>query len=126
MRDISEIKANHRLIVFEEGADGLRAYLSHPQYKPGQMFIVASWGGGWEHVSVSLAKRCPFWDEMCMIKDIFWGENECVVQYHPPKTDYINNHPYCLHMWKKIGYEFERPPSIFVGVKDSLWHKIKG
>ena len=26
--------------------------------------------------------------------------------------------PYCLHIWKKIGSEFEMPPSILVGFKD--------
>ena len=77
--------------------------------------IVASWGGGWEHVSVSLARRCPTWEEMCMIKDIFWGEEECVVEYHPPRSQYVNRHPYCLHLWKKIGEEFETPPKEYVG-----------
>ena len=39
----------------------------------------------WEHVSVSLPDRCPTWEEMCFIKDLFWNSDECVVQYHPPK-----------------------------------------
>lgn len=51
---------------------------------------------------------------MCRIKDIFWGEDECVVQFHPPKNEYINLHPYCLHLWKKIGESFETPPKQFV------------
>ena len=91
------------------------AYLNHPSYKPEAVVIVASWGGGWEHVSVSLARRCPTWEEMCMIKDIFWGEEECVVEYHPPRSQYVNRHPYCLHLWKKIGEEFETPPKEYVG-----------
>lgn len=28
----------------------------------------------WEHVSVSLKHRCPNWEEMCMIKDLFLGQ----------------------------------------------------
>lgn len=95
--------------------DVLSAYLNHPSYKPEAVAIVASWGGGWEHVSVSLARRCPTWEEMCMIKDIFWGEEECVVEYHPPRSQYVNRHPYCLHLWKKIGEEFETPPKEYVG-----------
>lgn len=91
------------------------AHLNHPSYKPEAVVIVASWGGGWEHVSVSLARRCPTWEEMCMIKDIFWGEEECVVEYHPPRSQYVNRHPYCLHLWKKIGEEFETPPKEYVG-----------
>ena len=27
---------------------------------------------GWEHVSVSLANRCPNWPEMCARKSLFW------------------------------------------------------
>ena len=35
--------------------------------------VVCSWGGGWEHVSVSPYKKriIPSWEDMCMIKDIF-------------------------------------------------------
>lgn len=115
MRPIAEVKQNYRLHIIKEGLDGLAADLVHPCYKPGTVIIVASWDGGWEHVSVSLPRRCPTWDEMCMIKDIFWGEEECVVQFHPPRSEYINLHPYCLHLWKKIGGAFETPPKEYVG-----------
>lgn len=60
-------------------------------------------------------RRCPTWEEMCMVKDIFWGEEECVVQFHPPRSEYVNRHPYCLHLWKKIGEEYETPPKEYVG-----------
>lgn len=78
--------------------------------------VVASDGMGWEHVSVSADGRCPTWHEMCEIKALFWDDDDCVIQFHPPKADYINNHPYCLHMWRPIGVELPRPPSIMVGV----------
>ena len=84
-------------------------------------FCIASNGGGWEHVSISPCNRkrqsCPTWDEMCAIKDMFFSEDECVVQYHPPKEDYVNQHPYCLHLWRPICIEIPRPPTIFVGQK---------
>lgn len=54
----------------------------------------------WEHVSVSLRHRCPTWDEMCRVKSLFWGAHECVIQYHPPRSEHVNNHQYCLHLWK--------------------------
>lgn len=84
-----------------------------------QLVVVASDGEGWEHVSVSIlgSKITPNWKTMCFIKDLFWDEDECVVQYHPPKSEYINNHPGCLHLWKPIGKEIETPPSILVGIK---------
>lgn len=78
---------------------------------------IASDQMGWEHVSVSRTDRLPLWSEMCEIKDMFWDKQDCVVQYHPPESDYINNHPNCLHMWRQVGKEFPRPPSIMVGVR---------
>jgi len=71
----------------------------------------------WEHVSVSLRNRTPNWKEMCFIKDLFWAEDETVIQYHPSKNEYVNNHDNCLHLWKPIGAEIPLPPSIFVGIK---------
>jgi hypothetical protein len=113
VRNLQEIKTNTHLLIQKEGEDGFAAFFVQP-YRPGQFAIIASWGMGWEHVSASLKNRCPTWEEMCRIKDIFWGDGECVVQYHPPKTEYVNNHPYCLHLWKKTDGDFETPPNVLV------------
>lgn len=80
---------------------------------------------GWEHVSVSTRRRCPNWIEMSFVKDLFWNDEECVVQFHPPKSDYVNNHRYALHLWRHKTQEFPRPPSIMVGVKDMGEFKTK-
>lgn len=71
-------------------------------------------GEPWEHVSVSTASRCPTWEEMCFVKDLFWAPDETVVQYHPPLSDYINRHPYCLHLWRPTGTPVVLPPQICV------------
>jgi hypothetical protein len=73
---------------------------------------------GWEHVSVSRQDRCPLWDEMCQIKSMFWDEDDCVIQYHPPRSEYVNLHKNCLHLWRPIGIELPMPDSIMVGFKD--------
>ena len=104
------------------GADGDGGNGCFKVYVGGRSFFcIASNGGGWEHVSVSPCskkrKTSPSWDEMCAIKSLFFQEEECVVQYHPPKSDYVNEHPYCLHLWRPIGQEIPRPPAIFVGRK---------
>ena len=78
--------------------------------------VIASNGGGWEHVSVSRRNRCATWEEMCAIKDMFFDPEEVVVQYHPKKSEYVNMHPYCLHMWRPTEGEIPTPPSIYVGV----------
>lgn len=89
------------------------------------IIIVASNGSEevpWEHVSLRARaptgkERTPTWAEMCFVKDLFWDEEECVIQYHPPRSDYVNNHACVLHLWKPIGIEMPRPPSIAVGIK---------
>jgi hypothetical protein len=71
---------------------------------------------GWEHVSVSLARRCPTWEEMCYVKGLFWDSEDCVMQLHPPQSDYVNCHPYCLHLWRPVGgAAIPVPPSFLVG-----------
>ncbi len=70
---------------------------------------------GWEHVSVSLPNRTPNWGEMCFIKGLFWEAEDAVAQFHPPASKYVNLHPHCLHLWKKVGTQFDMPDPITVG-----------
>jgi len=84
------------------------------------MTVIWSYGGGWEHVSIDGKKRMPTWDEMCDLKDMFWEEDECCIQYHPAKSEYVNNLPYCLHIWKpieKYAGKLPIPPSVFTGLR---------
>ena len=78
------------------------------------LHVMASRGGGWEHVSVSLDNRCPNWPEMHHIKELFWDDEEAVMQLHPPKSDYRNFHPHCLHLWRPMTSEIPLPPGIMV------------
>jgi len=79
--------------------------------------VIASDGAGWQHVSVSHRTRCPSWNEMCFIKDMFWDPEDCAVQYHPARSQYVNNHAHCLHLWKPTTEHLPVPPAILVGVK---------
>ena len=72
---------------------------------------------GWEHVSVSCERRIPNWLEMSFVKRLFWAPEECVVQFHPPESKYVNNHPHVLHLWRWTRGKFPMPPSILVGCK---------
>ena len=79
----------------------------------GRLEVMSSGSGqedGWEHVSVSLSSRTPTWDEMCYVKNLFWREDETVIQFHPKKSKYANRSPFCLHLWRKEGQEHELPP----------------
>lgn len=89
-------------------------------------FVKASDGLGWEHVSISVKRavksdfvqmqRTPTWEEMCKIKDLFWGENDVVIQYHPAKKDYINMHPYVLHLWRPVKKKIATPNPLLIGM----------
>jgi hypothetical protein len=74
---------------------------------------------GWEHVSVrarikgSKRARCPTWEEMCYIKDLFWEPSETVIQFHPPESKAINMHPSVLHLWKP-NFTIALPPTDLV------------
>ena len=114
MKDQSEILKIKKLKVAGVGLDGGQGwvYLNGLSAKP--VAVIWSFGGGWEHVSASYSNRCPTWDEMCKLKEMFFKSEEVVVQYHPKQSQYVNIHPYCLHLWRKSGEDFETPPIIYV------------
>ena len=116
MRDIEEILSNPRLRNIERSKDGLRAIIAFPQW---QGSVIFSTGAGWEHVSVAPFKRryIPGWEDMCLLKDIFFKDDEAVIQIHPPKAEYVNNMPNCLHLWRCTYKEMVLPPSVLVGVR---------
>lgn len=76
----------------------------------GHLRIVSGNTPEWEHVSVSCYDRCPTWGEMQRVKELFWDDEETVIQIHPPKADYVNQMPYCLHLWRRVGHNIELPP----------------
>ena len=95
-------------------------------YKQHYLNCVVSDGerDGFEHVSVSCQfklrgrwqTRIPNWEEMCFIKDLFWGEDEVVMQLHPAKENYINNRPHVLHLWRPLHEAIPLPPVTAVGI----------
>lgn len=112
-------------ILASDDRYGVNGVFSVASPLSGELKIIASDGTdgplerrGWEHVSVSLRNRCPNWTEMCFVKALFWDEEETVVQFHPPKSQWISNHPYCLHLWRHSMRAHELPPSIMVGIQE--------
>lgn len=87
------------------------------------LLIIASSGDEqagveWEHVSVSTEKHTPTWGEMSFIKDLFWDEEETVMQLHVPKSRWINNHDRCLHLWRPLKQQIPLPPDRAVGLRN--------
>lgn len=80
----------------------------------GFLKVIVSADEDWDHVSASLPDRCPTWDEMSMLKDLFFLPHELVVQFHPPKAMYVNRHPTTLHLWRPRKAEIQLPPQWMV------------
>ena len=100
------------------GNNGAFILLYAQRRKPYEIFCIASDGEGWEHVSVSVKNhRCPYWDEMVFVRHVFWEPEDIVVQLHPPESEYVNCHPFTLHLWRKANSDdfVERPPVWMVG-----------
>lgn len=97
--------------VIDADWDGLAAML--PDAASG-LRIIASWGGGWDHVSVSLPSRTPTWDEMSTVHRLFFMPDESAMQLHVPERDHVNRAPTCLHLWRPQRQTIPLPPKEFV------------
>ena len=101
--------------------------IEHRKIKNYFYMCIASTGMEWNHVSVTLKKlekrkwkevsRSCTWLEMCFIKSLFWEDEETSMQLHPPKSEYVSTHPYCLHLWSPQQLEIPRPHHLLVGYK---------
>lgn len=90
------------------------------EHQAQKLKVISSDGAGWQHVSVSLAdrpERTPNWFTMCWVKDLFFEPEDVVVQFHPAKSDYVNHHPGCLHLWRCTAQPFPTPHAFMVGPK---------
>lgn len=107
---------------YSDSSDGFNGAFSFNI--PGEarrVLCIASDGLGWKHVSVSFgpdSKKCPSWVVMCCVKNLFFEDTDWVMQFHPPTSDYVNNHPGCLHLWQPTDKPFPTPDSLLVGIKE--------
>lgn len=117
MRTNEELKNTPNLLIAYTAPDGGCGEI----LQLGKRWASVIWsnGAGWDHVSVAPYNRrvVPTWDDMCRLKDMFFREDEIAVQYHPPKSEYVNNVPNCLHLWRPTEAEMPTPPAILVGIK---------
>jgi hypothetical protein len=97
-----------------DDADGNNGAFFIPRATTVPLRCLASDGMGWEHVSVSLPDRTPTWAEMERACRVFWDDTDTVMQLHVPRADWINCHPYCLHLWRPIDEVIPRPNPILL------------
>ena len=109
MRNAPNLKID-RYRVREGDMGSCREDGNNGAFLVGHLLVIASDGLGWDHVSVSCKGRCPTWDEMCGLKDLFFRDDEVVVQFHPAKKNYVNETENCLHLWRQQNVEIPMPP----------------
>jgi hypothetical protein len=59
-------------------------------------------GTAWRHVSISCADRYPTWDELKDARYRFFDEEAEVVQFFPPRSEYVNLHRNTFHLWHRL------------------------
>lgn len=77
-------------------------------------------GKRWVHLSVSARDlqdvlgnhsnpvgRVPTWDELVEVKEAFLGADSKAVMVLPPRSEWVNIHPFVHHMWMCV--ESENP-----------------
>ncbi len=129
MKTIEEIKATKNIRIKAEAGDTGFGGSYYDSISGKWLNFIFSNQLGWEHLSISMPNKTPSWEQMCRMKDIFWNEDETCIEYHPAKSQYVNMHPHCLHIWKPVFNEdfineqesnenFPVPPHILVGFRD--------
>lgn len=113
-RIAEEFRRHGFLLDHDNGRTGMFGRYRDPKSSK-MLNIQASWGDGWEHVSVSMPSRTPSWKDMQMVKDLFWPKEELAIQYHPASDCYVNYHPHCLHIWRPQDEDIPVPPTWMVG-----------
>ncbi len=116
MRKIEQVRENPRVQIGQVSKDGYECYIGFPTYKA---HFIYSAGAGWEHLSIvpNARRITPTWDDMTAAKEIFWNDDESVIQIHPPKDQYVNNVENCLHLWRCTYQDMLLPPSCLVGIR---------
>lgn len=56
-------------------------------------------GNDWLHVSLSLPNKLPSWQDVKLVKRLFFGAEETAWQCIAPDSQWVDQHKYCFHLW---------------------------
>src|SRR5262245_50238133 len=59
----------------------------------------------WLHCSVARRDRLPTWAELSEVRDAFLGPDTTAYQKLAKRSEHINIHRHCLHLWALVGRE---------------------
>lgn len=72
----------------------------HKIYKFGECQVILSIDHGMHHLSISHANRLPTYDELKHVRYTLLKHVKYMAQIFPPTNEFVNVHPYCLHLWE--------------------------
>lgn len=58
-------------------------------------------GQEWLHASIAHPDRMPTWEELKAVKVALIGAARFAYLVFPPAWQYVNQHPYALHLWSR-------------------------
>ncbi len=81
--------------------------IGSPLWRIGDLQILATVqpdtaGTPWYHVSYSLADKTPTHEQTCLVRAAMFKPTAVVVAVFPPVDEYVNLHPFCLHLWQRL------------------------
>jgi hypothetical protein len=118
MRDLRELEQYRVVTAYHGSSAGEARYGTFALPSPidrKRLFVIACGDADWDHVSVSRLTRIPNWLEMSFIHRQFFKADEVAMQLHVPAKDHVNDHPYCLHLWRPHAVAIPLPPVWMVG-----------
>jgi hypothetical protein len=62
--------------------------------------VAPGYPGPMWHLSISHADRYPEWDEIVEARYRFIPDQVRVAQLLPPRAEWVNLHPTCMHLWE--------------------------
>lgn len=106
------------------------AFIIPSPHQPDVLLCIVSDGGGWDHLSAHGESGggqmfTPSWDDMAFLKELFFEDDEVVMQLHPAKKYYINCEPHTLHLWRSQEKDIPTPPRWMIATDASLKYPVK-
>jgi len=68
--------------------------------KHNRISVIASIDGGAMHVSIAHSQRYPTWDEILAVRSWAFPEETEVVMVLARRSEYVNVHNNCFHLWE--------------------------
>jgi hypothetical protein len=66
----------------------------------GSCLVVTSIDGDKWHLSISCVDRLPTYEELKKARYKYTPNRLSMAQIFPPREEFVNLHPYCLHLWE--------------------------